>query len=384
MLYAILLHSIESTPDFPRRLRRLRNLISASEFEMRREFLPGLAADVRRVIVDDDLDAVARFAGTQVEDEKLKNELLDAQPELTDVVFRLEDHPILRGTLSVLIVEVEGFAERAAAFERAFADPQNWLALTGALLATGDYQRLRPRSHAWQFGTSSPAHEQVWRYLLAEASREALAATRNVLGEFLDGLASSEESVARHCESVTQTWLAKRVASGYFDWRHYLVRYPSMRGGWVRDETGRDGVTGIYYGDGDQLEYSLCMLRTIQLNGYYRDPFLLELSRSSEAGAKVRDPSYTGFPSTPRWLRLDESLTGIRAVAAGFLLEAPQDAMQRATFQAVCAIHDHVEVNGQGGVLRVPQIEREGGLMDAVDRIQLGASLLRDLVKAGL
>ena len=35
LLYAVLLHLIEGTSDFPRRLRVLRNLIAASDDEMR-------------------------------------------------------------------------------------------------------------------------------------------------------------------------------------------------------------------------------------------------------------------------------------------------------------------------------------------------------------
>ena len=40
LLYAFLLHLIEGTEDFPRRLRMLRNLIAASEDEVRRHNMP--------------------------------------------------------------------------------------------------------------------------------------------------------------------------------------------------------------------------------------------------------------------------------------------------------------------------------------------------------
>jgi hypothetical protein len=50
-LYAVLLHVIECTEEFPRRLRVLRNLIAASEDEMRRSSMPTLITDVEAVIV---------------------------------------------------------------------------------------------------------------------------------------------------------------------------------------------------------------------------------------------------------------------------------------------------------------------------------------------
>ena len=150
--------------------------------------MPALIADVEEIIVNGDLDAVTSFSSNQVEDERRKKRFLDASPELADALFRLEDHPILRGTLSAFEFDSATFRQRAEAFEAAFSAAQ-WLALTGALLATGDYQRQRPNSEAWQFGTSSADNEAVWRYLLTDATRESLSATRAVLGDFLDGLA---------------------------------------------------------------------------------------------------------------------------------------------------------------------------------------------------
>ena len=58
LLYAVLLHLIEGTDDFPRRLRVLRNLIAASEDEMRLSNMPALVTDVEEIIVNGDLDAV--------------------------------------------------------------------------------------------------------------------------------------------------------------------------------------------------------------------------------------------------------------------------------------------------------------------------------------
>ena len=59
--------------------------------------MPTLLKDVEAIIVNGDLDAVSRFSSNQVEDECLKQQFLEANPNLTETLFRLEDHPILRG-----------------------------------------------------------------------------------------------------------------------------------------------------------------------------------------------------------------------------------------------------------------------------------------------
>jgi hypothetical protein len=374
LLYAVLLHLIEGTEDFPRRLRVLRNLIGASEDEVRRPNMPALVSDVEEIIVNGDLAAITRFSSNQVEDERRKERFLDTSPELADALFRLEDHPILRGTLSAIEFNSNTFRQRAEAFETAFKDARLWLGLTGALLASGDYQRQRPKSSAWQFGTSSTVNESVWRDLLTNATREGLSVTRAVLGKFLDGVGEASSDTGKHFATVMGAWLSERETSKAFDWRYYLVRYPSMR----------DGATGIYYGVDGKLGYSMCMLRTKQRNGYYRDPILVEVWRSSGAAERVEDPWFTGYETNPRWLRLVNSSVGMRSVDDGFALQGPEDEALQSMFIDICSRHEAVDIAEEGIVLKIPQHDHGDGLVDSADRVVVGAAFLRDLVEAGL
>jgi hypothetical protein len=374
LLYAVLLHLIEGTEDFPRRLRVLRNLIAASEDEVRRPNMPALINDVEKILVNGDLDAVTTFSSNQVEDERRKKKFLDASPEFAGALFRLEDHPILRGTISAFEFDSDTFRQRAEAFETAFKDTQQSLALTGALLASGDYQRQRPNSWAWQFGTSSAKNEAVWRYLLTDATRESLSATRSVLSNFLDGLAEASSDAGEYFATVMGAWLSEHENSKVFDWRYYLVKYPSMRG----------GTTGIYYGVDGKLGYSMCMLRTKRLSGYYRDPILLEVWRSSGVGEQVRDPWFTGYETSPRWLRLEQSGAGMRSVGDGFALQGPEDEALQSKFIDICSRHAAVDFADEPIVLKIPQSDHGDGLVDSADRVVVGAAFLRDLVEAGL
>ena len=152
-----------------------------------------------------------------------------------------------------------------------------------------------------------------------------------------------------------------------------MVKYPSMRG----------GETGIYYGV-DQNDYSMCMLRTKRLNGYYRDPILLGIWESSKVGDRVQDPWFTGYWTNPRWLRLEQSGVGIQSVSDGFELQEPEDEALQSKFDDICSQREDVEVSDERTVLKIPQYDHGHGLVDSVDRIEVGAAFLRDLVEAGL
>jgi hypothetical protein len=214
----------------------------------------------------------------------------------------------------------------------------------------------------------------VWRDFLTSATHASLAPTRAVLGSFLDGLAGASVGVGEYFESVIDTWLSERENSNAFDWRYYLVKYLSMR----------TGATGIYYGADGRLGYSMCMLRTKQLNGYYRDPILLGVWESSEAGERVQNPWFRGYETSPRWLRLERSGAGMRCVSNGFALQVPEDETHRSTFIDLCRRHEAVTIAAESIVLTTPQRDLGNGLVDSQDRVLVGAAFLRDLIELGL
>ena len=82
VLYAVLLHLIEDTPEFPRRVRILRNLVEASADELRPERMPKILDDVHRVIRDGAIEEVASLNQAQAEDEARKVAFLAANPEM--------------------------------------------------------------------------------------------------------------------------------------------------------------------------------------------------------------------------------------------------------------------------------------------------------------
>ncbi len=301
LLYAVLLHRLQSTSEFPRRLRVLRNLIEASSSELRFEKMPALLGDVRRLIVEGAIKGVSSFNQGQVADEQLKVDMLAKAPGLERHLFHLEDHPVLRGCLAAFELDASLFERRARAFHEVFADPSLLPVVTGALLAAGDYSR-RINHRFLQLGSGS--NLAPWRDLFAGASRAHLSETREVLGRLLDAVAERDGDVQSALESFTSRWLETTVEANGLDWRWYFVKYPLMR----------EGRSGIYAGSDGALGYSVCMLDKEVMSSYYRDPYLSAIRQESGVeetavqGSVWQDrpggPWYTGYETEPRRMQL--------------------------------------------------------------------------------
>ena len=379
VLYAVLLHLIEGTDAFDRRMRIVRNLIEASTDELRPAAMPKILADVDRVLRYGAVDSVETLNQAQMDDEQHKAAFLDKTPELRSIVVALEDHELLRGSLAAFELDAATFVSRAEAFLDLMAQPDLWSDLLGALLAVGEYQRRRTNSRPFLFGTNSKRHDSAWRELLTGPSREALQPTRTVLAALLDRLAATPEvPLGDALGAITKEFLESCEAEARFDWRYYMAKYPSMRG----------NGSSTYYAersDADEksaMGYSLCMLRAggSALNGYYRDPYLLAIRNELEASVAVEDKWFTGYESEPRRLPLTLSGVAIRCVPAGFELSPPPINTYAARFEQVC-----VDVGADGaGLVAVSQVEVEGERIDVVDRVLVGATILRQLLAAGL
>ena len=89
-----------------------------------------------------------------------------------------------------------------------------------------------------------------------------------MLAEFLDRIAAaSPATMSDAMEAITKEYLARCEAEERFDWRYYMVKYPSMR---------EDGSSTYFAERTDGTEqatmgYSLCMLRA----GHHRPQQLL-------------------------------------------------------------------------------------------------------------
>lgn len=372
LLFAVLLDRADPSGHLPRRLRVLRNLIEASESELRPHRLPALAADVERIVRDGSLSEINGFNKAQAEDEQAKFAFLTAHPDLAPILFRLEDHALLRGSLQAFDLDASTFAQRATAFESLMATPDAWSDLTAALLAAGNYPRRR-NDRDLQFG--SPSNAEPWRTLLTGTSRTHLLPTADSLGKVLDAVAVGTVPRAS-LRQMRDDYVSSAQAAGHFDWRYYLVRYSSMR----------EGASGIYASVGGNMGYRVCMLEKTQMNGRYRDPYLAALAREADAGDAgllegAVGPVFTGgHVENHRWLDLARSGTAVRCAPEGWVLRRPEREEFHERFDDVCAEFD---IDAQLKLI-IPQELRSTGRVDAIDRVQVGARLVSALTAAGL
>jgi hypothetical protein len=378
-LYAVLIHRLHDTAEFSRRLRVLRNLIEASSSELRADKMPALLSDVRKLIAEGALEGVLSLNQAQATDEQLKVGMLKKAPYLERHLFHLEDHPLLRGCLAAFELDAAVFERRARAFHELFAEPNVLPVLTGALLAAGDYS-LRINHRFLQLGSGSNMLQ--WREeILTGSSRPNLMEVRGVFGRLLDAVAERDGDVRSLLEAFTHGWLDSNNGANGLDWRWYFVRYPEMR----------SGRSGIYACAGGVLGYSVCMLEKKAMSSYYRDPFLFAIrqrsgiAESAVQGSVAHDwpdgPWFTGYETEPRWMRLKASGIEIQCVEEGLLLRAPSR-MPSLTEPFACVCADYRI--GPDLLLRIPKVTAGSYQLDQQDRVQLGASLLHDLVEAGL
>ena len=191
----------------------------------------------------------------------------------------------------------------------------------------------------------------------------------------LDTVAVANGDLRSALDAIQRSWIDATVEGDGVGWRWYFVKYPVMR----------EGRSGIYVGTNGTLGYCVCMLDKSQMNSWYRDPYLSAIHRESGVVDAVEQrwpdgPWFMGYETEPRWLRLKKSGAELQCVNDGLLLRLPPSATHAEAFARVCAEHA-VDAHG---LLKVSQVEHDGRWLDISDRVLLGATLLRDLVKAGL
>ncbi len=213
----------------------------------------------------------------------------------------------------------------------------------------------------------------MWRLLLVDrGDRAALARVRSVVGGLLDRVAASTEGTQAALSAVADQFLDERTARSHYDWRYYLVRYPTMR----------EGNSGIYYGADGRLGYELTMLRKTVQRSWYRDAYLYAIWCEAGRPSAMEDPWFYGYSTTPRWMKLNRSGAGLRSVPTGIAIQPPAKPEALVLLQKLCG-QAGVAPCDSGWLLPVPQADQDGDLIDMVDRVQVAAGFLQDLIATG-
>lgn len=260
MLYACILNQAHHSDNFHLNIRKIRNLIASSEDQIRKEYLGALYQDVERIVRNDALNEKTRFSKAQLSEEAMKFALQDEDTVFEEVLFRLEDHHLLRGTLSIFEInnKIGPYAQK---FQSTFHPDCDYDLISQAMLTFGDYSQGYGRLRRLGNRTSS-----TWRELFTPSEyRKHFSATQRVLKGYLqlhieNGNISNEEIVSE-------------FKQGSKNWRYYYLKYENFRA-WNGHETN-----GYYYWhDYENRPFECYMMFRKQFNGRHWNPYLLEVS----------------------------------------------------------------------------------------------------------
>ncbi len=363
-------------PELHPRLRLLRNLIEGSEYEIRaddtRNNMPALLREVDHLMADGPLGDIKTFNQVQLRNEQAKRALLAQHPTLLDALCRLEDHPLLRGGLTVFDLaptqDAATFTQRATQFERLFNSP--FETVSAALVAKGHEGRIYRNRDSYRFtylGAAKPRQtglwEDHWRARYNEHPHPSFVALMALLDDMAAG--PSPQTIVDQFTQHPHT--AK-------DWRYYLAKYPAMRSAQL-EAAGNYVIAGT--------GYAICIPKTDSCDSrsYHHDAYLLALVQEAAVppehiGNEGWPRCFPGDQTEERLLKLRRSGLQIRCLENGWgVTNLPTQADQRQVFDPIAAQHQIIN-----NLCAVPQVNG----VDSEDRIAIGTALLRDLVAAGL
>ncbi len=348
LLYAFICHKHNKTDRFAIAARKLRNLIASSEDRIRREHLASLCEDVECIVQDQPLKSDTRFSTTQIEEEAQKKELCVSSAELEEVICKLEDHNLLRGTISAFDIST-GIKPFADVFHQCFRSETDYIEISRAMLALGDYSQLYG---GWR--RLGNQHLQTWRELFTPNEyRKGFERTRKVLKQYLQRFINNQET--------TNQDIISTAIGGRRDWRYYYVKYDNFR------QWNGTGTEGFYYWENFEkkpLEYYMMYKR--QFNGRHWIPFLLTISELEKNCSLENYGNDLHFACGP-------VILGISMENDGFTFHVLEDNAESTA--ALDRIKNAGLVDADGRFL-VPMKSNDE---DEVDRIQACVTLLRSI-----
>ena len=213
--------------EYIRRLRSINNLIQNSEDELSdridRNRLPAILRQMDAVMLNRTIDDTIEnsFNVNQIAEEKEKKAFLEEHPDKESLVFALEDHPNLKGQISIVGIDHVDYADRFASLFSCKLD-----LIDCAMMAIGNYSQQE--RNKWRHQFTSKGMQIAWDELFHKSANIGFENTSAILIELVS-----------KAESFTNEFLAQIVAdfissceeANKYPWCYYYVKYPSFRPG---------------------------------------------------------------------------------------------------------------------------------------------------------
>ncbi|WET69085.1 DUF262 domain-containing protein [Sphingobacterium sp.] len=266
LLLACFTHLKTPSNTFNKQIRILRNLVVNSENELRESVLGNSFAEAEHFIKNGELAVFKTFKTDQIEEEKSKNEYINQTPTSKELLLKLEDSEIFRGSISLFPL-VGDFNNRAEKFLELFDENEiisDFSSKSNLLLSFGDYSQgdgtltnlMSDKSRVVRNFLTTPGYNKSHFH----------EKTGAIVLECLDFfIANPAVSIQQKIEEILSDY-----SDNPKDWRYYFMKYSSFR------ENCNQG----YYSFWKSNDYCIWKMKERQFNGWHWDPFLRELINS--------------------------------------------------------------------------------------------------------
>lgn len=231
LLYAVtnyLRHSKSITEnDFRKRLRCINNLIQNSEDEVSdridRNRIPAILKQVDAIMLKGSIDDTVEnnFNVNQISEEKEKKVFLEKYPEKAPLVFALEDHPNLKGQISIIGLDHVDYVARFASLFSCDLD-----LIDCALMTIGNYSQQE--RNQWRYQFASKSMQIAWDELFHKSANVGFENTSAILIELLS---KAELFTNELLLQLVADFISSCEKANMYPWRYYYVKYSSFRPG---------------------------------------------------------------------------------------------------------------------------------------------------------
>ncbi len=230
LLYAITIYlqnmdKVTET-DFARRVRIVNNMILNSEDEISdrtdRNRIPAILSETDAIILTGSFDDSIEnsFNVGQIAEEKEKMVFLEKNPDMADILFRLEDHYLLKGQIGIVGLENLDYTSRFESLFKCSLDK-----IDCAMMAIGDYGQIERNKWRYQYGS---AYQFAWDGLFHKSANSGFDNTKNIL---ISLLATNEEFSNEILKKIADDYLQECESNNLYPFRYYYIKYPVYRPG---------------------------------------------------------------------------------------------------------------------------------------------------------
>ena len=274
MLYAFIVWKSKATgvanSELARRIRIVRNLVWNSSSEIRLDNMKILLEEVEEIILKNISEQKTTAFNTRQKQEEIeKIKWCNEHTELTEKLFKLEDHWALFGCIAAVGLEN---SKNFDAFKTLFDN--DLLLISKVLLTYGDYSQTYTDKR-YRFMASH--NYRTWQEMLHPSQqRKEFEKTKDIIALLLGSL---NNLTAPNLEKQIQTYL--KDVKTLKDWRYYFIKYSSILS---------YAENGMYYQEEEwQQRYNIEVLRKNSFRGFHWDAILIAIYEETEENELVKD-----------------------------------------------------------------------------------------------